>query len=175
MAAIFAGLLGGCSSSKIKPEANGVQTATQTTESSSSQATAKEDQVTTAAAATQNIDPLHDPANILSKRKIYFDYNQYAVKPEYNDIIQAHAMYINSHPQARLVLEGNADNRGSREYNLALGQKRAAAVKKLINLYGASDSQTETISYGEERPEASGDDESAWKLNRRVDIRYNNE
>ena len=117
-------------------------------------------------------NPLTDPNNILSKRSVYFDFDSNAVKDEYRGLIQAHARYMVDHRDARVRIEGNCDERGSREYNLALGQRRAEAVKKIMTVLGASDSRIETISYGEEKPAAMGHDESSWAQNRRADIKY---
>jgi peptidoglycan-associated lipoprotein len=128
--------------------------------------------------ATDNkieVNPLKDPNNILSKRSVYFDFDKYAVKPEYRALVEAHAKYLASHPELSIRIEGNADDRGSREYNLSLGQKRAVAVKSAANLLGVPDKQLETISYGEEKPKATGDDEASWSENRRADIVYSGE
>ena len=121
------------------------------------------------------INPLKDPENILSKRSIYFDFDQYSIKSEFDSLVFAHAKYLVDHPQLNVRLEGNADDRGSREYNLALGQKRASALKRLMNTYGVSDKQIETISYGAEKPKAQGEDEASWSQNRRTDIVYSDE
>jgi len=115
---------------------------------------------------------LDDPSSILAKRVIYFDFDSSDIKEEYRDIIKAHATYLANHPQASVVLEGNADERGSREYNIGLGERRANAVRRILSLQGASSSQLEAVSYGEERPVAFGHDESSWQLNRRVEIVY---
>lgn len=115
---------------------------------------------------------LDDPSSILAKRTIYFDFDSSDIKEEYRDIIKAHATYLANHPRASVVLEGNADERGSREYNIGLGERRANAVRRFLSLQGASSSQLETVSYGEERPVAFGHDESSWRLNRRVEIVY---
>ena len=103
---------------------------------------------------------------------IYFDYDSYTVKPEYQSVIDQHARFLQSHPNARLVLEGNTDQRGSREYNLALGQKRAEAVRRALTLVGASDSQIEAVSFGKEKPAVEGNSEDAYAKNRRVEFRY---
>ena len=108
---------------------------------------------------------------LLTQRSVFFDFNKYDIKPEYSDLIGAHAQYLNDHSAARMILKGHADYRGSHEYNLALGQKRSVAVKEALNSLGVSDSQIETISYGEEyanqecQAEACGQD-------RRADITY---
>ena len=103
---------------------------------------------------------------------IYFDYDSYTVKPEYQSVIDQHARFLQSHPNARLVLEGNTDQRGSREYNLALGQKRAEAVRRALTLVGASDNQIEAVSFGKEKPAVEGTSEEAYAKNRRVEFRY---
>jgi len=132
---------------------------------------------TTAKAADSKVEanPLKDPNNILSKRSIYFDFDKYVVKPEYRAIAEAHAKYLISHPEASIRIEGNADDRGSREYNLSLGQKRAVAVKQAVNILGVPNKQIETISYGEERLKATGEDEASWAENRRADVVYSGE
>jgi peptidoglycan-associated lipoprotein len=118
------------------------------------------------------LSPLKDPANILSKRSIYFDFDNDVVKDEYRALVEAHAKYLQSHREARTTLQGNTDERGTREYNIALGQRRADAVKKLMMLLGASEVQIETVSFGKEKPRREGHDESSWAENRRVDIIY---
>ena len=118
---------------------------------------------------------LRDPNSPLSKRSVYFNYDQYDVKSEYNSQLQAHAKFIASEPNARVLVQGNTDDRGSREYNLALGQRRADAVKKQLVLMGAPESQIESVSLGKEKPKALGDNEAAWAENRRADMLYNGE
>jgi peptidoglycan-associated lipoprotein len=117
-------------------------------------------------------DELRNPNSILSKRSVYFDFDSFVVKDEYKPLVEAHARYLQSHPNARMTIQGNTDERGSREYNIALGQKRADAVKRMMTLLGAQDRQIETTSFGEERPKNPGHDESAWAENRRDDIVY---
>jgi peptidoglycan-associated lipoprotein len=117
-------------------------------------------------------DPLHDPNNVLSKRSVYFDFDSNVVKDEYRGLIQAHSRYMTEHRDSRARIEGNCDERGSREYNLALGQRRAEAVKKIMTVLGVSDGRIETVSFGEEKPQAQGHDEAAWAKNRRDDIKY---
>jgi peptidoglycan-associated lipoprotein len=113
---------------------------------------------------------LRDPNNILSKRVVYFDYDSFVVKDEYRAMIDAHAKYLAANKAARVTLQGHTDERGTREYNIALGQKRADAVKKLMLLLGATEMQIETVSFGKEKPKTDGHDESAWSQNRRVEI-----
>ncbi|MDP2829305.1 MAG: peptidoglycan-associated lipoprotein Pal [Sulfuricellaceae bacterium] len=120
-------------------------------------------------------NPLTDPANILSKRSIYFDLDSYSVKDEYRPLVESHAQYLKQNASAKAFLQGNTDERGSREYNLALGQKRAESVKKMMSVMGVSDNQMETVSFGEEKPKSEGHDDSAWSQNRRADIVYQGE
>ena len=124
---------------------------------------------------TVAVDPLKDPSNILSRRSIYFDYDQFVVKEEFKPVVAAHAKYLSSHREARATIQGNTDERGSREYNLALGQKRADAVKQMMTLMGAPSAQIETVSFGEEKPRAQGSTEQAYAENRRADIVHQGE
>ncbi|HEX3061135.1 MAG TPA: peptidoglycan-associated lipoprotein Pal [Usitatibacter sp.] len=112
---------------------------------------------------------------VLAKRSVYFDFDSNSVKDEYRGLIQAHSRYLNDHRDSRIRIEGNCDERGSREYNLALGQRRAEAVKKIMTVLGVNDGRIETVSYGEEKPVANGHDEAAWAQNRRADIKYRGE
>jgi peptidoglycan-associated lipoprotein len=114
--------------------------------------------------------PLRDPNNILSKRSIFFEYDSFTVSEQYRPIIEAHANYLTANRNARATLQGHGDERGAREYNIALGQKRADAVKRMMTLLGVQEIQIETVSFGEEKPRNSGHDEAAWAENRRVDI-----
>ena len=119
------------------------------------------------------IAPHKDPANMLSqKRSIYFDYDQFTIKDEYKATVEGHAKYVQGNRTLRIILQGNTDDRGTREYNIALGQKRADAVKKLMMLLGANEIQIETVSFGKEKPRRDGHDDSSWAENRRVDIVY---
>ena len=119
------------------------------------------------------VDPLNDPNSLLAKRSVYYPFDVYAVQDADKPAVRAHAKYLAEHPNRTVRLEGHADERGSSEYNLALGQRRAEGVKKMLVLGGAKDGQIETVSYGEEKPEASGHDEASWEQNRRTDIKYN--
>jgi peptidoglycan-associated lipoprotein len=118
--------------------------------------------------------PAHlDPNNPISKeRSVYFDFDEFVIKPEFAGLVERHGKYLASNAALAVKIEGNADERGSTEYNLALGQKRAEAVLKSLRIYGAKDAQMEAVSWGEERPVASGHDEAAWAQNRRADIVY---
>jgi len=124
------------------------------------------------AVTTVTLDPLDDPNSSLAGRSVYFGFDDFSVDTKYQPLIQAHGQYIGSHAQAQIRVEGNTDERGSREYNLSLGDKRAQIVAKQLVLMGAKESQIEAVSYGEERPKAEGHDEAAWAENRRADIRY---
>jgi len=117
-------------------------------------------------------NPLDDPNNILAKRSIYFDFDSNVVKDQFEPIVKAHAEFMDGHSEARARIEGNCDERGSREYNLALGQRRAEAVAKQMEVLGVPAAHIETVSYGEEKPVAKGHDEVDWAKNRRDDIRY---
>ena len=120
-------------------------------------------------------DPLKDPNNILSKRVIYFEYNQDTVKSEFTEVIQAHAKYLNDNRGRKIRLEGHADERGSREYNMALGQRRGEAVRRASTILGVGADRIETVSFGEDKPRSTGHDEAAWAQNRRVEIVYDGE
>lgn len=115
---------------------------------------------------------LTDPASKLSQRSIYFDLDKYEVKDEYKDLVAAHAKYLTANKGFKVLVQGNTDERGSREYNLSLGQKRAEAVKRSLALLGVKDDQIESVSLGEEKPKNPGHDEAAWTENRRADILY---
>jgi len=104
------------------------------------------------------------------KRSVYYEFDKYEVKPEYRTLVETHARWLKANPQARLTVEGNADEQGSREYNLALGQRRAESVTKIMVLLGAKPDQIEAVSYGEEKPRITGHDEKAWSENRRSDF-----
>ena len=106
------------------------------------------------------------------ERLVYFDYDSYVVKPQFQALLDAHARFLKANPARKVNLEGHTDERGGREYNLALGQKRAEAVVKALKTYGVRDGQMEAISWGKEHPKASGHDEAAWAQNRRADIAY---
>jgi len=118
------------------------------------------------------LDPLDDAKSILAKRSIYFDFDKYDVKAEFNALNDAHAKYLASHNSRTIVIQGNTDSRGGREYNLALGQKRAEAERKVLTALGVSSARIETVSFGKEKPKASGENEAAWAENRRDDIVY---
>ena len=118
------------------------------------------------------VDPLNDPTSILAKRSVYFPFDVSAVQAEDKPVVEAHAKYLSEHPDRKVRVEGNCDERGSSEYNLALGQRRANSVKKMLELGGAKASQIETVSYGKEKPVCTEHNEACWKQNRRSDIKY---
>jgi len=118
---------------------------------------------------------LKDPSNILSKRSIYYDFDKFEVKDEYRPMIEAHAKYLRDNPGARMLIQGNTDERGGREYNVGLGQRRSDGVKKMLILLGAKEAQIESVSLGEEKPKSQGNTEEAWSQNRRADILYSGE
>jgi len=113
---------------------------------------------------------LHQGA--LARRSVYFDFDSFTVKDEFRPTIEAHARYLQQNRGARMTIQGNTDERGSREYNIALGQKRAEAVKRMMTVLGAQEQQIETVSFGKEKPKSQGHDESSWAENRRDDILY---
>jgi len=115
---------------------------------------------------------LTDPSSPLSRRVIYFEYDSDAILPEDQDLITAHASYLSAHPNQMVTLEGNTDERGSPEYNIGLGDRRAQAVKRAFELQGVAGQQITVVSYGEEKPAAEGHSEAAYRLNRRVEIVY---
>lgn len=160
-------LLTACASQTKQPGAD--------VEDRSRAATQPRESVQTEEAAAPTLNPLTDPNNILSRRSVYFDFDSYVVKDEFRSLVAAHAKYLRDNANARVLLQGNADERGSREYNLALGQRRADAVKYALTLSGAKEAQVEAVSLGEEKPRATGHDEASWAENRRVDIRYQGE
>lgn len=118
---------------------------------------------------------LTDPKSILSRRSIFFDYDRFDVKDEYRELVTAHARFLSNNRQFKMLIQGNTDERGSREYNLALGQKRADAVKRMLVMLGVREDQVESVSLGEEKPRSEGHDEAAWAENRRSDMLYSGE
>ena len=115
---------------------------------------------------------LGEPGSALAQRSIYYEYNRYEIHDEYVPLIEAHANFLLLHPDLKITIQGNCDDRGSREYNLALGQRRAEGVKRALSLLGVSDEQMEAVSLGAEKPVAFGQDEDSWAQNRRSDILY---
>ena len=118
---------------------------------------------------------LTDPGSILSKRSIYYDFDKYDVQDQYKGLIEAHAKYLRDHPDTKMLIQGNTDERGSREYNVGLGQRRSDGVKGMLKLLGVKEDQVESVSLGEEKPKSEGHDEAAWAQNRRSDMLYSGE
>jgi peptidoglycan-associated lipoprotein len=139
---------------------------------------------TTGEGASTSMHPLDGDANAqgangmanatgpLGRKVIYFDFDKSEIKPEFADIVTAHARNLSSNPNLKIKLEGNTDERGTREYNIGLGERRAQAVRRALMLQGVAESQLSTVSFGAERPAAEGDDEAAWSQNRRVELVY---
>ena len=123
--------------------------------------------------APKSLPAYLDPANPIShERSVYFDFDQYTVKPEGEKLLALHGSYLAAHPEVSIKVEGNTDELGGAEYNLALGQRRAQAVVKILKLSGVRDAQMEAISFGREKPKAAGHDEASRAQNRRVDLNY---
>ncbi len=123
----------------------------------------------------QALYPAKGVGGALGQRGIYYDFDKYAVKDQYKPVVDAHGDFLVSHSAAKVTLQGNCDERGSREYNLGLGQRRADSVRKVLAAKGVKDSQMETVSYGKEKPRNPGHNEAAWAENRRTDIVYQGE
>jgi len=115
---------------------------------------------------------LGEPGSLLSQRSIYYDFDHYDIKDEFIALIEAHANFLLENPELKIIVQGNCDDRGSREYNLALGQRRAESVKRALALLGVGEEQIESVSFGAEKPVAFGQDEESWSQNRRSDIVY---
>jgi peptidoglycan-associated lipoprotein len=176
LAVMAAAILAACSSTSTK-EQDGAAVEDRGGAGASQQQKPQTTGPTTTPLAPKGVsgDPLKDPSNILSKRSVYFELDSNIVKEEFKPLVSAHARYLQQNRGQKLTVQGNADERGSREYNLALGQRRADAVKQMMQLLGAQSEQIETISFGEEKPKASGHDEKSWAENRRADIVYPND
>ena len=131
--------------------------------------------VTAGGTSGSGIAALTDPNNILSKRSVFFDFDSFVIKPEARPLIEAHARFLVQNPQMKMLIQGNTDERGSREYNLALGQKRADVVKQALLLLGAKEAQIESVSLGEEKPRCDDASEACYAENRRGDMLYSGE
>jgi peptidoglycan-associated lipoprotein len=173
-------MLAGCPSTPVKeqpvPVTDGVLSGQTPAQTGKAPVTVKEQPVTPA-----QIEPpkaltgpaaLKDPGNILSKRIISFDFDSNIVKEEFRPLVAAHAKYLAQDPKAKMIIQGHTDERGSREYNLALGQRRSDAVKQMMSVLGADAARVETVSFGEEKPRAQGNSEAAYAENRRAEIVY---
>ena len=154
----------GCKPKTVKPDANAG--------ANSSQSGADTSGVGRAQSSEEGAEAPGPLAGLLAKRTIYFDFDSSEVRGEGTDIVAAHAKYLAANSGMKVRLEGHTDERGSREYNIGLGERRSQAVRRALLLQGAGESQLSTVSYGEERPAAAGSDEAAWTKNRRVEIVY---
>lgn len=170
-----AALLAACSSTPVSTPTE-TRTATPVTPGSTgtpAQPSASTGTAPSSTVATVTLPPHKDAANVLSKeRSVYFDFDDFTVKPQFTTLVERHAKYLLDHPALSVRVEGHTDERGSAEYNLALGQRRAESVLRLMKLQGARDTQMEAVSFGKEKPKAAGHDETAWAENRRADIAY---
>jgi peptidoglycan-associated lipoprotein len=176
---VVLGLLTGCASTtpaKVDTaQADAARTAAEKAAADQAAAAAAAAEAQAHAQAPVTVNSLNDPNSLLAQRSVYFAFNQSNVTSEYTPMLQAHAAYLVSHTHATVQLQGNTDDRGSAEYNLALGQRRADAVHKALSLLNVPEAQMSTISYGKEKPMATGNDEAAWAKNRRTDIVYQSE
>lgn len=172
----MAALLGACSSTPPQPSAPSTSTgsaAAGTTAAPRPPTAATPRPAATSAVATVTLAAHLDPNHAVSKnRSIFFDFDDDSIRSSDRPVLETHGRYLASRSGLAIKLEGHADERGSKEYNLALGQRRAESVLKSLQMLGARTSQMEAISWGEEKPRAPGHDESAWSQNRRVDIQY---
>jgi len=166
-------LLAGCSSTPIDENKAGVEDRAPTASVPAQPTVTKVTPVESKGDRVPNI--LRDPNSILSKRSVFFDYDKYDVKDEYKPLLQAHARYLAQNASAKMLIQGNCDERGSREYNVALGQKRADSVKKSLLLLGAKETQLESVSLGEEKPRCTDATEECYAKNRRGDMLYGGE
>ena len=161
-------LLLGCSKDQVKEDEP-----VEVTDLTADPASSSEDGAQTYGAEDDSgpaFSQLDDPQSPLSVRTIYFEYDSSEISSDYRSTVEAHSLYLQQNPSTSVILEGHGDERGSREYNLALGERRAKAVKQQMLLLGANSNQIRLVSYGEERPASDGHDESSWQQNRRVEI-----
>jgi peptidoglycan-associated lipoprotein len=160
-------LLAACASEGKKDEPAAAPTASAPAAAPSAAPTARPSQSGAVAG-----NALNDPKSMLFKRSVFYEYDQSSIKTDYRSIVEAHARYLRDNPGANITVEGNCDERGSREYNLALGQRRADGVKSMLMVLGVPERQIDTVSFGEEKPKAPGHEEGSWSQNRRSDIVY---
>ena len=163
-------LLLGCSKDQVKEDEP-----VEVTDLTADPASSSEDGAQTYGAEDDSgpaFSQLDDPQSPLSVRTIYFEYDSSEISSDFRSTVEAHSLYLQQNPSTSVILEGHGDERGSREYNLALGERRAKAVKQQMLLLGANSNQIRLVSYGEERPASDGHDESSWQQNRRVEILY---
>jgi peptidoglycan-associated lipoprotein len=160
-------------SSEVKPLADGKPSAT--ADAKSGGPAAQDGSGLPQPDAAPSWGDLKNPESPLSKRRLLFDYDSATIRDEYRPVLEAHAKFMTANKDAKVILQGHADERGSREYNLALGQRRAESVFKAMTLLGVPEAQMEAVSLGEEKPIAEGHDEAAWQQNRRTEILYQGE
>ena len=174
LAALVIAVLYGCGSQPSKDEGAAVE---ERTPGAGQTAPAKPSASTQPVKPAQpvQVSPLKDPKNILSKRSVYFDYDSDRIRDEFRPVLQAHAKYLADNAGAKMLIQGNCDDRGSREYNLALGQRRAEAVRRVMVLMGAREMQIEPVSLGEEKPRCTEQTEACWAENRRGDLLHSGE
>lgn len=146
----------------------------QTTDGALTDETYREDAQAAGAIAGEGFssEELENPESLLSQRVIYFEFDSNEITPEFAAVLKAHGNYLAAHPEVRMTVEGHTDERGSQEYNLALGERRAEAVKRILVLNGADAAQVQGVSYGEEKPVEDGSNEAAWSQNRRAELLY---
>ncbi|MBX3619155.1 MAG: peptidoglycan-associated lipoprotein Pal [Rhizobacter sp.] len=171
LVSLVTSLLAACSSTPTTPAASSQGTTASTAAPAATPGTSS-----TAAAPASTMLAAHlDPNSELRRQSsIYFAYDEAVITPQYTPVVERHGQYLMAHQALKVVVQGNTDERGSAEYNLALGQRRAEAVRTALKLYGVKESQVEAVSFGRERPKATGHDETAWAQNRRADIVYQN-
>ena len=167
LALALAAALAGCSS--VPLDNVPVEDKTGSAVPSGTQGTQTQSQVATVVDGSA-VGSSQGPANV--SRLVYFDFDSYSVKPEYQSMIEQHARFLKSDAKRHVVIEGHTDDRGGREYNLALGQRRSEAVRRALGLLGVGDNQVEAVSFGKEKPAVPGSDEAAWAKNRRAEIMY---
>jgi peptidoglycan-associated lipoprotein len=152
-------VLAGCSSNSVKPQADTKPIAAETQQAKANESAGENSQTGAANAATAD-------------RSIYFSFDQYDVQSAYKPVLEANAKYLKEHANTKVVLQGNTDERGSSEYNLALGNRRAESAKKMLSVLGVPGKNIEVVSFGKEKPKAECHEESCWSENRRADIVY---
>jgi len=178
-AALAAALIAGCSSSPISPAASGGAAVEERAPGSAESVRVPPVAPVAAggagdAAGAQAV-AVRDLRGVPVERSIYFDYDSFVIKDQFKPLVEAHARFLVANPRAKILIQGNTDERGSREYNVALGQKRADVVKKAVMLMGVREDQVESVSLGEEKPRNAGRDDAAWAENRRSDVLYSGE
>ncbi len=178
IAALTLALLAGCSSTGPEQPAAPVENKTPSAPAGNASGTAVAPSNVAGRQMTAEealLAQLKDPNSPLSKRLVYFDYDSYVIKDSYASLISAHAKFLTANPKFKLLIQGNTDERGSREYNLALGQRRAEAVKRALMVLGVQEAQIEAVSLGEEKPRMTGTDEASYAENRRSELLYSGE